>query len=646
MSEETNDQMVGSKPNLSTEEEARQVVEEAREKDWRSPSFLKELFFGDFRLDLIHPFPLVSAEGRPEFAQWYARFEDYLRQNVDPDAIDQAGHYPPELIKGLAELGAFGMKIPKQYGGLELNQVEYNHVMELLGAVDPSLMALLSAHQSIGVPQPVKLFGSEQLKNKYLPRCARGAISAFALSESGVGSDPSSLATVFEISADGSEYVINGEKLWTTNGTLAELMVVMARDPKTKRISAFVVEAVTPGVKVEHHCAFMGLKALSSTVHSFTDVRVPKENLIGKEGAGLKYALITLNTGRLSIPAGAVGTAKRCLEICRKWSSERVQWGVPIGKHEAIAHKLASMAATTFAMESVCDLVSQMADRGGYDIRLEGAAAKEWNSVNGWQLLDDTMQIRGGRGYETASSLAARGERAIGVERMMRDARINRIFGGSSETMHLFMAREAFDKHLKVAGPIIDKNRSLGQKVGALPGIAWFYARWYVSRWCRWGRWPRYSEWGSLAKHLRFIDRTTGRLSRQAFYGMMVHQGRLERKQGFIFRIVDIGTELFAMAASISRAHELAEAGTADSERALRLADLFCKRSRRHINKLFSDLWRNDDKAQYQLGQEVLKGQDAWLEREDITLQRAESPKSNEAEGPTAVAPQATAAPE
>ncbi len=600
-------------PEHVSEQESLKVAEASRQKQWKQPSFLKELFMGRFRLDLIHPFPL-DGTARPEFQAFYDAFEEFLRNEVDPVAIDVTGEYPDHVIDGLRKLGAFGMKIPKEYGGLGFTNLEYRRVMRLVGSHDGNLSALLSAHQSIGVPQPLKLFGTKALKKKYLPRCARGEISAFALTEHEVGSDPARMGTTAVKTPEG-DYLMNGIKLWCTNGTIADLLVVMARDPETKKISAFVVETAWPGVVVEHRCHFMGLKALANAVISFTDVRVPAENLIGKEGRGLKIALTTLNDGRLSIPNISVGTAKACVEVCREWASTRVQWGKPVGKHEAIAHKIADMASYTFAMESVADISTAMADRSDVDIRLEAAACKEWNTFHTWRVVDETMQVRGGRGYETESSLAARGEDPIGVERLMRDYRINKIFEGSSEIMHLFMAREAVDKHLEVAGALIDPDKGAGEKLAALARSAAFYAVWYPTRWLGWSRWPRYSGFGRLAGHLRFVERKTRKLSRQVLHGMLVHKARLQNKQGFLFRLVDVANELFAMAASVSRAHAMAKAGHPAARQASELADVFCRSSRRTVNRLFHELWRNDDVAKYKTGVRVLDGRYAFLEQ-------------------------------
>jgi alkylation response protein AidB-like acyl-CoA dehydrogenase len=609
----------------SSELESRKVAEASRETEWKQPSFLREMFLGNFRLDLIHPFPTPDEE-RPEFAAFYQAMREFLRDQVNSIEIDRLGEYPDHVVDGLRKLGAFGMKISKKYGGLGFSNVEYQKIMLLLGSCDGNLSALLSAHQSIGVPQPLKNFGSERLKQKYLPRCAKGDISAFALTEPQVGSDPARLETTVERTPEG-DYILNGEKLWCTNGTIAKLLVVMARDPK-KKISAFVVEVDWPGVKIEHRCHFMGLRALANAVITFKNVRIPAENLIGEEGKGLKIALTTLNDGRLSIPNGSVGTCKLCLEICRKWASERVQWGRPVGKHEAIAHKIADMAATTFAMESVALLATEMSDRGGYDIRLEAAACKEWNTFWTWEIVDETMQIRGGRGYETATSLAARGEQPIAVEQMMRDYRINKIFEGSSEIMHLFMAREAVDKHLQIAGAMIDPEKSMAEKIAEIPKMTAFYASWYPTRWLGWGQWPRYNEFGDLAGHLRFCERNTRRLSRQIFHGMLVHQGKLQNKQAFLFRLVDVANDLFAIASSVSRVHAMREAGHPEAENAAELADLFCRNARRRVVRLFQDLWRNDDVRKYKVALKVLDGKHAWLEEGSLGLDRpAESLK-------------------
>ena len=592
--------------------EARRVAEEARETEWKAPSFLKQIYLGRLRLDLVHPFPQAPPE-RPEFRDFLTKLERFLVEEVDPDAIDREGKVPPRVVQRLAELGAFGMKIPKEYGGLGLTQREYGEAMKLITSRDGNLVVLLSAHQSIGVPQPLKLFGTPEQKKKYLPRLARGEISAFALTEPQVGSDPANLATTATRTSEG-DYVLNGEKLWCTNGTVAGLFVVMARHPDTRRISAFVVEKGWPGVEVVTRCHFMGLKAIENGVIRFRDVRVPKENLLWGEGKGLKLALITLNTGRLTLPASCAAFGKRCVEISREWAAERVQWGEPVGRHDAIAQLLAEMAATTFAMDAVTDLASAMADMGDRDIRLEAAVAKMWNSEEGWRIVDRTMQIRGGRGYETADSLRSRGEAPVPVERMMRDFRINLIFEGSSEIMRLFIAREAVDRHLAVAGAFADPKAPLSSRLAALPRMAAHYVWWYPSRWIGWGRWPRFSDFGPLAKHVRYAERTSRRLARALFHQMVLHGPKLEKRQALLFRLVDVGADLFAMAAALSRANALRRSGAAEAPRAEELADVFCRAIRRRIAERFRATRSNDDVANYATAIRVLEGEHRWLE--------------------------------
>lgn len=614
-------------PKSVSEQEAREVAEAARESSWEKPSFLKELFLGKLRLDLVHPFPELKGINRPEYQEFYRKLQQ-LMEEVDSEEIDRSGKIPPEIIRRLAEMGAFGMKIPKEYGGLGLTLAEYNDALKLVSSKDGNLTALLSAHQSIGVPQPLMLFGTDEQKKKYLPRIAKGAVTAFALTETNVGSDPANLSTTVEESADGKYYILNGEKLWCTNGTIAELFVVMARHKNDRKISAFIVDASWKGFEVVKRLHFMGLHALENAWLRFTNVKVPKENLLWKKGTGLKLALITLNTGRLALPAFSASVGKVCVEISRKWANERVQWGQPVGKHEAIAHMIADMTAETFAMEAVADLSTSMAEND-FDIRLEAAIGKMYNTEMGWKIVDNTLQIRGGRGYETAASLESRGELPIPVERMMRDYRINLIFEGSSEIMRLFIAREAVDKHLQVSGIMLDPKAGIGKKLAALPGIMAFYAVWYPSLWLKWSGWPRYSQFGRLAGHMRFISRSTRKLARQVFHGMIRYQARLEKKQAFLFRLVEIGAELFAMTAAISRATKMAKSGP---QNATELADLFCKAATRRVKRKFRDLWLNDDDAKYRLARNVLDADYEWLEKGIVGLQAIEKMQKHAAE--------------
>ncbi|MCX4696736.1 acyl-CoA dehydrogenase family protein [Streptomyces sp. NBC_01408] len=611
----------GTQPKV-TEREARQVAEAAREQDWRKPSFAKELFLGRFRLDLIHPHPLPADEDVRRGEAFLARLREFCETSIDGARIEREAKIPDETVRGLKELGALGMKIDPKYGGLGLTQVYYNKALALVGSVSPAIGALLSAHQSIGVPQPLKMFGTQEQKDAYLPRCATTAISAFLLTEPDVGSDPARLATTAVPDGDDA-YVLDGVKLWTTNGVVADLLVVMARVPRSENhrggITAFVVEADSPGITVEHRNAFMGLRGLENGVTRFHQVRVPAGQRIGAEGSGLKIALTTLNTGRLSLPAMCVGAGKWCLKIAREWSGVREQWGRPVARHEAVGAKISFIAATTFALEAVVDLASQMADEDRNDIRIEAALAKLYGSEMACLMADELVQIRGGRGFETAESLAARGERAVPAEQMLRDLRINRIFEGSTEIMHLLIAREAVDAHLAVAGDLIDPEKALGDKAKAGARAAGFYARWLPKLATGAGQVPgTYREFHpgghpDLATHLRFVERSARKLARSTFYAMSRWQGRMETKQGFLGRIVDIGAELFAMSAACVRAEHLRAKGDHGRE-AYQLADAFCRQSRIRVEELFGRLWTNTDDLDRTVVQGVLSGTYTWLE--------------------------------
>ena len=580
------------------------------------PSFAKELFLGRLRLDLIHPFPRPKPEDVERGERFLRRLRAFLTLHVDPMQIERDAKIPANVIEGLADLGAFGMNISDHYGGLGLSQVYYNRALQVANSVHASLGALLSAHQSIGVPKPLKLFGTEEQKQNFLPRLARGEVSAFALTEPDVGSDPARLRTTAVPTEDGSAYVLNGTKLWTTNGTIAKLLIVMAMVPEGDGhrggITAFIVESSTPGFTVVHRNSFMGVRGIENAVIDLHDVRVPKENVIGREGEGLKIALVTLNTGRLSLPATNLTAAKAGLRIVRGWANERVQWGRSIGRHDAIAQMIADMTASAFAMEAVVELSGALADQDRSDIRLEAALAKLWVSETAWRNTDQMIQVRGGRGYETAESLKARGEAPVPAEQILRDLRVSRIFEGSTEIMRLFIAREAVDRHLQAAGPMLEA-RDLKAKSRAARSAAGFYVRWLPSLTVGRGRVPfTFSEFGPLATHLRFAERTARKMARSLFYGMSRYGPGLEKRQTFLGRIVDVGAELYAIVAACVYARMLVE--TEGRREAAELADVFARQSRLRIDQLFAQLWNNEDTRNYKAAQHMLEGRYQWLE--------------------------------
>src|SRR3954454_17176758 len=539
-----------------TEREARQVAEDARESAWELPSFGKELFLGNLQLDLIHPQPKLDPAAVEKGEAFLKDLRTFLSEHVDPLEIEREAKIPENVIDGLKGLGALGMKVPTRYGGLGLSQVYYNRALTLVASVHSSLGALLSAHQSIGVAEPLLHFGSEEQKQQWLPKVARDHISAFLLTEPDVGSDPARVGTTATPTADGTGYRLSGRKLWATNGSIADIVVVMAKVPKSDShrggISAFVLPYDADGVSVEHRNAFMGLRGIENSVTLLEDVHVPAENLIGQEGQGLKIALTTLNTGRLALPAICLGTTKLATKIAREWSAERVQWGQAVGKHDAVAQKIAFIAASSFGLEAMLDVCSRMADDKQRDIRIEAAIGKLYGSEIGWKVVDELVQIRGGRGYETAESLKARGERPVPAEMMLRDMRINRIFEGSTEIMHLLIAREAVDQHLAVAGDILEPETALGEKAKAAVEAGKFYSRWFPQLVVGEGLKPgAFSEFGELAGHLRYVERASRRMARSTFYAMGRWQAKLERKQSVLGRIVDIGAELFAISSAV-----------------------------------------------------------------------------------------------
>jgi alkylation response protein AidB-like acyl-CoA dehydrogenase len=617
--------------------EARAISEAAREKDWKLPSFGKGIYLGHFQPELISPQPDLPLDAVEKGERFLAVLRAFLEDHVDPQAIESDGRIPDEVIDGFKAIGALGMKVPEEYGGLGLSQVYYNRAMMLIGTCHSSVSTLLSAHQSIGLPQPLLLFGSEEQKREWLPKVSTSQVSAFALTEPGVGSDPARVSTSATPTEDGSGYLLNGRKLWTTNGTVADVLVVMAKVPRSEGhkggITAFIVPSDTDGVVVEARCEFMGLRGIENSQTLYTNVFVPAENVIGREGMGLKIALATLNTGRLALPAICAGVCKWATKIAREFASERVQWGKPIGEHDEPAQRIAFIAATAYGLEAMLDVASRLADEKRNDVRIEAAIAKLYGSEMGWRVIDELMQVCGGRGYETAASLQARGLRGVPVEQVLRDMRVNRIFEGSTEVMHLIIAREAMDQHLHAAGDLMEPDLPLDRKAKALGKAGAFYASWYPKLAVGRGQAPQsYASFGELAGQMRFVERASRKLARATFYAMARWQAGTEDHGAFLGRIVDIGAELFAISATVVYTQTALREHPERAAETQELAEVFCNQAQLRTERLFHDLWDNADAPNHRLALDVLKGRHTWLEQGIIDPSAGDGPMVPSAE--------------
>ncbi len=635
---------------------AMEVAEDSRAEGWEYPSFVAELFSGNFRWDMLSPFPEQSAEDKRIGDEYIAKLKPVLEAHINPEKVDRTATVSQEALDALAEIGVFGVKIPKEYGGLGMSQVNYGRIMGFIGSYCASTGSIVSAHQSIGVPQPLKLFGTEEQKQKWLPRCASGAISAFALTEPGVGSDPAQMSTTATPTEDGEHYILNGNKLWCTNGPAADLLIVMAVTPpkmvngrEKKQISAFVVESDTPGFEVVHRCDFMGIRGIVNGHLRFNDMKIPAGNLVGKPGDGLKIALTTLNAGRLSLPCVAASGSRGSIHGMREWINERVQWGAPVGKHQAVAEKVATIAANALALDGMTWLSCGFIDKGQTDVRLEAAMAKYFGSQVAWQTADDFLQVRGGRGFETTESLRARGENPLPAERSLRNARIMRIVEGTDEIMKLFIAREAMDVHLQYILPIAAPKLAR-EKKPLMKGVldaAKFYMGWYPKQWLPAGAPQAQHLNNANQQHLAYCSRTAKRLARSLFHTMARFGPKLEFEQLILANYVEIGTELFAMASALAYGEHLL--GKDGDDAALQdLVDLFCRDARKRIEANFASVGANHNQLYNKVTSHLMEGKyeklvwDTYLEDPPFCQQETVT-EWNAAPMPTRKAPEPAA---
>lgn len=602
-------------------------IEEARER-LAGQSFMAGLFVGtpDFSLLLVHE---ESSEQKSAWEEFRPRLETFLTAHVDPDEIERTAKIPNSVFKGLFALGAFGMKIPTQYGGLGFSYTNYGRALMLIASWSNSLALTVAVPQSIGIGMPILLFGNEEQKRAYLPIVAREAISAFALTEPITGSDAANIRTEAVLDLDGAAFVVNGEKLWCTNGSIARFVTLIARVPARRLMdngrpvwipvpggkdaddlvhTAFILDMDAPGVRIRQRCQFEGCRGIENAHMTFTDVRIPAANVIGEIGRGLKYALTILNVGRaISIPAICLGMAKQAWQPTIDRANQRITFQKPLSERQTQRMRVGHMAADLFAMEAIASTVWRMADQHDHDVRIEAALAKICCSERTIQFLKDAQTIFGGMGYETAESKKVRGEPAFGIEQLVRDAEMYRIGEGATDILRPFVAREGLNTHLERTRNYLDERMTGVRRLRELQRLVRFYLPWYVKQWMS-RRLPSGSVFQDprVRSKLVFVERTSRRFARAMFYAMLFHRHALQDDQGRQNRIEIVGEDLLVIAATALYAEW--QERTAGHAEVWDLAEEVFREAAQRIARNIRELIRNRDTEVAVAGEKALGG--------------------------------------
>jgi acyl-CoA dehydrogenase family protein 9 len=401
-----------------------------------NPSFIKGVFLGEIREDLVFPFPELSADERESLTAILDSLHAWAAEHVDSPRFDHDGRFPDGFRQSFHELGLMGLSMPEEYGGFGASAKVYNRVFAEIGSIDPALCVYFGAHQSIGC-KGIVLFGTEAQKQKYLPRCAAGElVAAFCLTEPGSGSDAQAMKTSAVLSDDGTHYLLSGTKIWISNAGYADLFTVFAKvavdvDGKRKeRVTAFIVDAHAPGVTLGKREEKMGIKASDTRAVFFDKVHVPVEDRLGEVGQGFHIALEVLNSGRLGLGAASARGTRRIMREALAYAKQREQFGRPIGSFEMIQRKIAANAVECYAADAAVMVAAGMVDRGGIDFSLETAACKIFDSELAYRAANDALQIAGGIGYS----------KEFPYEQAVRDSRINLIFEGTNEILRALIA--------------------------------------------------------------------------------------------------------------------------------------------------------------------------------------------------------------
>ena len=623
-------------------------IEEARER-FTGKSFLAGLYDGrpDFDLLLTPPEPPEEKAAGEAFCK---QVEHFLIHEVDPQEIEREAKIPERVIQGLFKLGAFGMKIPKEYGGLGLSYTNYARVLTLIAGWSNILALTVAVPQSIGIAMPILLFGNADQKKKYLPLVAKEAISAFALTEPMTGSDAANVRTEAVLDSSGTHFLVNGEKLWCTNGPIARYLTLVARVPalrvecegKVEWIpapqgqraddhvhTAFILDMATPGVLVRQRCQFEGCRGIENAHIALKNVQVPIEQVIGDIGKGLKYALTILNVGRgISIPAICLGMAKQAWQPTLDRANSRVTFQKPLAERQTQQIRIGDMAGHLFAMEALALLVWRLADQHRYDIRIEAAVAKIFCSEHTIRFIRDAQTIFGGMGYETADSKHARGEAAFGIEQLVRDAEMYRIGEGATDILRPFVVREGLSPHLDRAKRFYADGLSILEQARQAMKLMRFYLPWYLRQW-RKRPLPDRREitHPQVRPAALYVERTSRRLARAIFYALLRFQASFKDEQRLQNKIESVGEDLLAMLATVLYAERQTRLDGHTS--VWELAEAFSAAAKQRIEQRLREFRHHRDTTAATTGRQALKGYYPTLS-EGIIRRRLEDYRRNQ----------------
>lgn len=571
-----------------------------------TPSFMRSLCMGQIEQDLLLPFPTMK-DGDKEMLQGVSEALQSMLGAHEQDfrAWDRAGEFPPEYIEELKEFGAFGLIIPEDAGGLGFGSMAYSRALQEIAKYDASTAVTVGAHSSIGM-RGLKLFGTDAQKERYYGKLATGEmVAAFCLTEPGAGSDAAALASTAR--RDGDDWVLNGNKLWITNGGIASFFTVFAKTDSSRRggMTAFIVTTDMEGVSVGPHEDKMGLRASSTTTVAFDDVRIPADHMLGEEGQGFKVAMKILNSGRTGLGGGSVGAMKKIIELSTAQASERKQFGSPIKDYGLIKEKVGQMVVDCYAAESVVTLVAGLVDAGHEDYAVEAAISKVFASEALWRTTDEGLQIAAGNGYMCE----------FPYERMLRDCRINRIFEGTNDILRLFIALTGMNGVASELTELASLRSSIFSHpikgFGVLTDYATKQAQLRTGIRAEGTHFTRLVP--ELAAYADSFEEATRELATATDRILRKHGKKIIGKQLASHRLAEIMIDLFVWAAVMARVNDAIAAGADDADKQTEILSVFSSAATKRIRHQLRRIDDNDDEDIKSLADHAFElGRFAW----------------------------------